>query len=414
MALSFAKGTLAIAAGATGSHSVSGLAFQPVAVIFFGASTNTTGSYVADDDVMLGFATSATQEAVICFSDNNQATNTANSRGTSTANSIRNAINGVSPATTTDYAADFTSMDATGFTVNVSNGPTNALSIHYLAIGGSDITNAKVGSFSIPTSGAIATTDPGFQPDLVLFAYTFADGTNGRFSMGAATSAAAQGGIFKGLGTGTATVGCGSQQRTDNILSGAGSSSITQDMLVAFSSMDATGFTLTASDYPAAATTVFYLAIKGGQWAVGSDTEGTSAAAKDTALSFTPTGLMLFGLNRAADSTYNTTADDTLTIGASDGTNEGCIWGGNDDGNTDSPAFKRHDTGRAFWHATAATTTAGPPTTDNEADCSFGTNKFTLTWTQAGSSRQFIYVAGGSAAAGGATTPKLLAAQGAG
>ena len=310
---------------------------------------------------MLGCATSSSQEWVVHSSDNNQATNTATSRGTSTSACIRNAINGVTGGTA-DFAADFTSMDASGFTLNLSNSPSVAISIHYLAIGGSDITNAKAGSFTIPTSGAITITDPGFQPDMVLFGHTWPDGVNSRISIGAATSSA-QGGAFVGGGSGSASVSAGSQQRTDNVLSSAGTGSITQDMLVAFSAFSATGFNLTASDYPGTATTGFYLAIKGGQWQVGADTEGTSAAAKDTSLAFTPTGLFLFGWNKAASATYDVTGDPLLTIGATDGTNEGCIWGGNDDGNTDSPAFKRHDVGRAYWHGDAATVIAGPPTT---------------------------------------------------
>jgi hypothetical protein len=398
VALEVAKGTLSIAAGATGAHSVTGLAFQPKAVIFFGAHTNTTGSYVADHDLMLGCATSSTQEWVIQYSSNNQAANTVGSRGRSTSACIRGQINGASA--TIDFEADFTSMNSDGFTVNVSNGPTNALTIHYLALGGTDITNAKAGSFTIPTSGTpFSITDPGFQPDMALFAHSYADAANPKFTIGAATGSSNAFTTHISENSGSATVQAAATQRP-NVLTFALTNSVSINADIGFSAFTATGFDLTGVDFPVAAETGFYLAIEGGQWVCGRDTEGTAAAAKDTSLSFTPTGLLLFGSNRANNETFTAAADTTLSIGASDGTNEGTVWGGNDDGNTDSPAFKRNDVARAFWHATASTTVAGPPTTNNEADCAFATNKFTLTWTQAGASREFVYVAGGSSAGG--------------
>jgi hypothetical protein len=401
MALSCAKGILSIAAGATGAHSVSGLSFQPKAVIFWGAHTNTTGSYVADHDLMLGCATSSSQEWVIQYSSNNQASNTVGSRGRSTTACIRGQINGASA--TIDFEADFTSFNSDGFTVNVSNGPTNALTIHYLALGGSDITNAKAGSFTIPTSGTpFSITDPGFQPDMALFAHSYADAANPKFTIGAATGSSSAFTTHISENSGSATVQAAATQRP-NVLSFALTNSVSINADIGFSAFTATGFDLTGIDFPVATETGFYLAIEGGQWAVGRDTEGTASGARDTTLSFTPKGLLLFGSNRANNETFTAAADTTLSIGGSDGTNEGVVWGGNDDGNTDSPAFKRNDVARAFWHATASTTVAGPPTTNNEADASFASNKFTLTWTQAGSSREFVYIAAGDAAAGDVT-----------
>ena len=401
MALQFAKGVINWAAAeGTGAKTVTGLAFQPVAVIFFSSLTQTTGSYVVDEDLMLGCATSSSQEWVIHATGNNQVTSTLNARGRSTTACIRGQING---SATIDFEADFTTFTADGFTVNLSNSPTNAIAIHYLAIGGSDITNAKAGTITLTTAaGAQSFTDPGFQPDMVLFGHSWADAVNLKFNIGAATGSGSAFYAMRTDNNGGATVQSARCQRAGALV-GAISSSVAINFDFAFTGFTASGFDLSATDAPAGNTDANYLAIKGGQWKCGVDHEGTSAAAKDTALAFTPTGLFLFGQHGAADATYNTSADCNLTLGASDGTNEGCVTNSNKDAHVDSPAYKRHDITRAFWHQTSATSTSSaigtPPATNNEADASFGANKFTLTWTQAGASREFVYLAGGSAAA---------------
>jgi hypothetical protein len=403
VALSCAKGVINWAAAeATGSKSVTGLAFQPKAVIFFSALTDTTGAYVQDQDVMLGCATSSSQEWVIHGSSNHQAATTLSARGKSATACIRGQING---ATAIDFEADFTSFNSDGFTVNLSNSPSAAVSIHYLAIGGSDVTNAKAGTFTIPTSGSpISVTDPGFQADFALFAHTFADAANLKFTMGAATSSSTDFTSHISDNTGSTTVQAARAQRGGALVSSL-TNSVAINFDVAFSAFTATGFDLTISDFPAATETAYYLAIEGGQWAVGLETEGTTAAARDTSLAFDPTGLFLFGGNAINDVSFTASRDPLFSIGASDGTNEGCIWTGNDDGNTESPAAKRHDVTRAFWHADTATVIASPPaaTTRNQADATLGTAKFTLTWSNAGASREFIYVAAGSAPAGDVT-----------
>ena len=53
-----------------------------------------------------------------------------------------------------DYIATMSAMDATSFTLNYTDAATSAILIHYLAIGGSDVTKAKVGSFQAAISTA--------------------------------------------------------------------------------------------------------------------------------------------------------------------------------------------------------------------------------------------------------------------
>ena len=244
-------------------------------MLFFAAATNTTGSYVADEDIMFGAATSSTQEWVIHASSNNQATNTVTSRGRSATACIRGMISGA-PATI-DFEADFTSMNSDRFTVNVSNGPTNALTIHYLALGGTDITNAKAGRSRSPRP-ALWRSRIRVPAGRVHFAHNWPDSGSYRFSLGATDGTNAKM-LHYGQISGSATVQSSTSKKPGSYFTGSPRRSAPHGHRVRL--LDATGFTLGGGtpDYPAAATRLLP-GDRGGQWAAGVDTEGTSAAAK--------------------------------------------------------------------------------------------------------------------------------------
>jgi len=120
-------GTFAISS--SGALAVTGVGFLPKVVQFFYATAPSTGGDQALD-VMIGAATSASSEAVIeaFVSDN---AGTAASSSSTTASII---IRAGASATTVTEQADFTSLDADGFTLNVSTF-TSARTVMYVAIG---------------------------------------------------------------------------------------------------------------------------------------------------------------------------------------------------------------------------------------------------------------------------------------
>ena len=59
-----------------------------------------------------------------------------------------------------------------GFSLNWTQHDGNAQTIHYIALGGSDITNVKAGDFQTSGSPSVDYTTVGFQPDFLMFIST--------------------------------------------------------------------------------------------------------------------------------------------------------------------------------------------------------------------------------------------------
>jgi hypothetical protein len=61
-------------------------------------------------------------------------------------------------------------MDPDGFTIRWTTNEARADIIHYIALGGTDITNAVASDFTMTTgSGTQDVTGLGFQPDFLMF-----------------------------------------------------------------------------------------------------------------------------------------------------------------------------------------------------------------------------------------------------
>ena len=66
--------------------------------------------------------------------------------------------------------AELTSFDSDGFTLNWTTNESRADIIYYVALGGSDLTNALASSFTLTTgAGSQSVTGLGFQPDFLMF-----------------------------------------------------------------------------------------------------------------------------------------------------------------------------------------------------------------------------------------------------
>jgi hypothetical protein len=409
-----AKGTFAANTG-TGSQSVTGLSFQPKAVIFF-ATALTAEGYGAHAQMSVGFATSSTEEYAVHvgFEDNQTSTDTGRNAFSDRCISIPNAS---AAETSQDGAADFTSFNSDGFTINWSDAPSSAWLIHYLALGGDGLTNAKAGNFTIATSGSPQAFTPlSFQPDLVIFlgarigSPLGTGGSTAHFHLGAATGASEEAGLcIFSLDNNAAGGNVGQQQLSTASVMVSTSGTATEDLRADLASMDASGWTLNVTNLPSAALIPGYLALKGDGFKVGVETQKTSTGTKETTgIGFTPAGLLVFGCNAASSASYDNTQM-RLSIGASDGTNEGGIWIQDVEIDNSQNAQSTY-TSKVLRHATADSTT------DAEADLSaFGSGSFTLNWTTVASAtaREFIYVAF-EADAAVAARPKTLTSLGVG
>ena len=150
---------------------VTGVGFTPKIAFFWWS--NRTGTVDAsgrgDFDRGFGCAISTTDRRCVTGGgvDNNTVTGTrCMQSNVACVGVVSNVVDGL---------LDFSTWDADGFTLIVDDQFTASYRIHYLALGGGDITNLAGGSFTKPTSvGAQSqsTTGVGFQPDVVLFMAT--------------------------------------------------------------------------------------------------------------------------------------------------------------------------------------------------------------------------------------------------
>src|SRR3989304_4447059 len=149
-----------------------------------------------------------------------------------------------------------------------------------------------------------------------------------------------------------------------------------------------TTLNITWTTNDAQASPIIFLIIKGGRWQTGNETALTAGTTKDTTTLFTPTGLITIAGRRTTEGTSQQTG--SFVIGARAGSNE--VAGGFSELDANTTMFY----GRTLSNTKAIQILdqgAGAPTVDGEADASFGTNKFTMDWTNLASSAwKFLWV----------------------
>lgn len=108
----------------TGAFPVTGVGFEPKAILFFFAPTSATGAGVSGVGLVDGTTSRAT------------ALSAAASAGTSASTSVSGAIRVITSTGTLSIAAALTSLDSDGFTLNVTSyGSTYGSTFYYLALG---------------------------------------------------------------------------------------------------------------------------------------------------------------------------------------------------------------------------------------------------------------------------------------
>lgn len=398
MAMSVKKGSFQ-APTATGNVGTTGVGFTPTALILFATKQNAAG-YAAGGCIAIGFCVSATKRKTNAIaSDDNVGTPNAGRRSADLAISITD-------GTPTVLAeADFVSMDGDGFTLNwTTAGASKDYIIHYLALGGASLTNADVGDWTPAAStGNLAKTGVGFQPDIVFLMGANQTGANPvavagyNISLSAFVSGTKRGAVAVAGRDATANTLDHSYQRA---LAHSSIQTTTDNALQSeadFVSMDSDGWTLNFSSR-VAADHYAYLALKGGSYWAGVDTQKTSTGTQaKTGFGFLPAGLLFFGTNRANSASIDDTLS-KLSVGATDGVNQGATWFEDVDNLATTDSNMRNVTSVTLTHsASAATTTAEAAISSMDAD------GYTLNWTTAdGTAREFIAVGFGPAAVGGA------------
>lgn len=407
MALQTFKGSFtAVTSGS--QPAISGLGFSPKAIIFWSTGQTATG-FANGASTGLGCATSPTQRWTVAVEADDATANADTGSTVASTSCLRLIVTDTSEGAshTLDAELDLQSIDSDGFTVVWDDFPASAVLVHYFAIGGSDITNAKAGVVgTVAGTGSESYTDPGFQPDIILLA-----GTRGiapdlsehaMFNLGAARTSSEEAVFsFKSIDAATVSTCLRFQVTTACMMGWASGTGTAEDMLADFTSFDANGWTVNYSNSFSTAISVCYLALKGGQYKVGVETAATSVTTKATNVGFTPTGLLMWGGGAVASASIVTSEANRLlqfNLGASDGTNEGCSSYLDEDAATTMDTYRRFVTTKAISACNPA-----DGTVHGEADCDgtggsgFTGNTFVLNWTDADSvASEFIYLAMGS------------------
>jgi len=412
---SFQSGTV------SGDVTVSGIGFQPRAVIFFWTRQDSTG-FSTKEIIGMGFAAEDLPDPVnrgVAGACDDDATTTNCGRRKSETYSIIFLSNG-NPALSGQGKVK--SFNSDGFIINWASAPGINAYINYMAIGGDDNMDVKAGTITATNSaGNQSFIGIGFQPDFVMFlagrtgdldtnAGNMLLNTGFMTPTGQAAVSVCGRDNCDGTTTCTNTVYARSQQSTDMATMGM-IGDCTQDWLARYGSMDSDGFTLNFSsppgDPPAGDTLIFYLALKGGTHKVGAVTQPTSGTPPFTVdytgvtgTGFQPVGLFMASFNRTASTSI--AAQGEISIGAaSSSTERGTIWGETRN-IIKSDANMSIQTDKVIRLATGidpSTGGTGTPTIDAEADFSdFLSDGFRLNWTTRNdaTARQIVYWAIGN------------------
>lgn len=400
MALSTFVGSFTVPL-ATGNQAQTGVGFQPIALILWGNGRSADGASASavtntDCPTYYGMAVSSSSRVVVGAGDIFSA---GSGSFEDTTKCLKLIANGV-----TKFAADFVSFDADGFTVNFTTGFATADVVNYLALGGADLTNVFIKSFTAKTStGNQAYTGVGFKPDaLLILCQSTPTAGDGAIGIGFGVSATKRGANCY-LAQASSPFGETTYQRTTKVTTAITNSAVLREADVV--TLDADGFTLNWTTASAAAPNLYALCLKGGQYNAGSFLQKTSTGSQaTTGIGFQPTGLLASHVGAAAATTVSTIGVFKGLGAASGSANRAATWYGNfNDGVA--------ELNRAVVYTSRADD--GTPTLQGKADLtSFDADGWTLNYgTADATAREILYFALGNAAAAPSNWgPSLLSA----
>jgi hypothetical protein len=383
----------------------------PKLVLFL--ATGQTADGTAQHGIgMLGAAASATQRWVLSQASDDAAA-AVNSGQSARTNACIVLLSNGTP--TVQAVADFVSFGAEQFTINISTAPgVTGIQIGYIAFGGADLTNVAVGSSTIPTATGNQTISPtgftGVTPDCFLTAVPYqpaspTESVHSHFGLGWATRlpSVSQGVAWMMEADGSAAIDTQRGVLTSCCVGGA-EAAITGHVRGSLSSFGSGTAVVNWLDAAAAANNIWlYVAIAGGGWQCGVETEATTNVSKATFVPIctnqSPRGLLTIGSNGTVDTAPTDTAngDCLIALGASDGTTEFAVANiqANGSATSSNSLAKRRLAATKALSLVKTPTTASPwATVCGEADVTLQTGGFSLAWTSTdGTARRFLWLA---------------------
>lgn len=323
--------------------SVTGHAAQPKAVFIWttGLSGATHGTFQEGGGNVFGFTDGTTQRCYGTAIEDNNTTANANM-------SIRNNISYtlIPTGTASGHVGETgtIALTSTGFDITWS-ATTVATVGHYMSIWGSDISNVKVMDMSTGTTsvGIKSYTGVGFKPDFGMIIHPAGSDAgslplndtdpNPNWSVIAGNSTVRNWSTGTRDRDGTGTANSYRLQRTAKIFAGIMWDSTKAKQLAEFVQWTADGLDVNYTDAPDFNDDpMIAIFIKGGKWDAGylsqPDTGGTSPTGDVVNLLADPfaviKGLMCMSVSNIAQTTTTGNTNSRMSIGATDGTNQGC------------------------------------------------------------------------------------------
>jgi hypothetical protein len=312
--------------------------------------------------------------------------------------------------TTIDAEYDLTSMDATSVTLNCPDASASAVIVHYLILGGDDITDAEAHQFALSTAAATQdvtlSSGMGNPSDgtgwLSLFAHgqRTATGTGGsdiNFGFGAAKSSTERAAFTWGANDGSGNMNC-VIWAIDRAIVGVGSNQgVNYEADLDTSGHPTDGYQLAFADQAEVAHLINAVAIRGNfQAQIGRQATRTSTGDQDIAQSFSEElrGCVFFGHSEPGSTSIITTGTSlgNVFVGATDLTTEGSAGFGDDDGlafNNSALITSTTQAVQCYGH----TGTENSITNLYSADVAESSTNVRLNYTTAnGTAREFAYL----------------------
>lgn len=336
MPLSYAQGAVQwlTADAATTVYTISGLSFQPKILIFYwnGLQSNSptsAGSTAVNSRRGIGFAVStSSRRAVSSFSQDAAAAAVC---GTAVSNDcVACTIDGAAART---GLLDIDTITSDGFTLIVDDAAPVNLTVFWEAFGGDDITVAEIGDITEPAAtGNVDYTVTGFASDATDQVVMFA-GVQSTAALN--TAVADDSGMYVGFATsgsvennivvaGNSDDGSPAMDTDGYGLSGECLAMITvgggnPNARAQLTQFGTDNFRLNWIARGVTGRRSVFLAVKGGQWAVGAltiDASTLNATTTESGLVFNPNGLMCISRLNIEQTAGTAAADDTISIGS--------------------------------------------------------------------------------------------------
>jgi hypothetical protein len=414
----YKQGTFARKTDGLGLQTVSGIGFEGKALLLWWTRQAAPGT-TAGLSSGIGFVASASEQYSVAWADDDNAVPSNSGRRSAAA-----AITILGSGTPVlDGEARFVAFTADGWTLDwtANPNPASATIVHFIVLGPA-VTDAFVGQFAGPASGAIgnrAYTGVGFRGDVAFFLGSLqtglGDATGGTVGFGVASGPANRAAISLGIPDGTTTAD--NEVVQDNrralIMYNPALSEPTTDQLMDLVSFDADGLTLNHLKATSGNIAFWTMVVKGGTYKVDSLVRPTSTGDQHvTGVGFRPEGVLFFG----SASTISFGSEDAgaeFSLGAGSqtpfGIEEGVTWGGANDRVTPTNANMHTSTTKVLKDLSLSSQAV-----QNEAEYrSSDPDGFSITWTafQSSTSQKWLWLAIGGPSTGAVFPPCVQASD---